>query len=510
MESNQNTEFPIPGRVSADELAVWWERVRRELDSRSDTESWLRQVAEHYLSSDHQFPLAAHKEILRVLSHMEEAHPVLEMRLLGNLETPANLLGQKMGALGACGGASSLIRLDAELSPDKLGSPFVRKMHDTALARLRRRATGKGLVSLSSLSLPAGIALVLECVSGLEDTLASVLMRECGPMVKTVKSHTMKGKVEVRPGEDWRWDWIDRVRLFEQMRFDAVQSCSVIPSDSMAPVWVEAALQSGLPDIVSSCTQGARRFAVRVEGATKIASRQLVAVARALEDRLNAVSSEGEGTDQWVNDPRTEDWVFVFTETQKGYFPSLRLDRRLWDRRFEYRGKLVPAASKPTVAAFLAEWAGRLPDGARILDPFCGSGMELIECGIRFPTARLFGGDTSGEALDAAKQNVIAAGVVVQDFRECDVSEWTSGGFNLVVTNPPFGKRARVDDVVRLLETFLKTTAARLVPGGQVVWICPQPKRCTRFAAGLGLMLERKSRLDIGGFEVEAQVLRKS
>lgn len=510
VDSNQHSKFPIPGESSAEDLAAWWERERRELGSRSDLESWLRLVAGHYLVWDEKFPLGAHKEVLRVLSHMEESHGVLEARLLDHLEIQSNLLGQKLGALGACGGSLSLAKLEGGLAPESLVSPFVRKMHDTALARLRRRVTGKGRVSLSVLSIPAGVSLFLECVSGVEDTLASVVMRECGGMAKSVRSHSMKGEVEVRTGGAWAWDWVDRVRLFEQMRFEAGQSRNVIPADAVASVWADAAMQSGLPGIVESCTEGARRFAVRVEGATRIASRQLVAIARALEDRLNCGSSEVQGSDQWVNDPRTEDWVFVFRETHKGYVPSLRLDRRLWDHRFEYRGALVPAASKPTVAAFLAEWAGRLPDGARILDPFCGSGMELIECGMRFPTGQLFGGDTSPEALDAAGQNARAAGVTVHELRQCDVSDWLTGVFDLVVTNPPFGKRARVDDIVSLLETFLRMASGQLIAGGRVVWICPQPKRCSRLAAGLGFSIERRARLDLGGFDVEAQVLRKT
>ncbi len=510
MDSNQHSKFPVPGELSAEDLAAWWERVRRELGPRSDVEPWLRLVAEHYLLWDEKLPLAAHKEVLRVLSNMEESHVVLETRLLDHLETPSNLLGQKLGALGACGGSSSLSKLDAGLAPETLVSPFVRKMYDTALARLRRRAAGKGRVSLSALSIPVGVALFLECVFGVEDTLASVVMRECGGKVKSVKSHSMKGEVEVRAGAAWAWDWVDRVRLFEQMRFEAGQTRNVIPADAEASVWADAATQSGLPGIVESCTEGARRFAVRVEGATRIASRQLVAIARALEDRLNGGPSEVQGNDQWVNDPRTEDWVFVFRETQKGYVPCLRLDRRLWDRRFEYRGALVPAASKPTVAAFLAEWAGRLPEGARILDPFCGSGMELIECGMRFPTGQLFGGDTSQDALDAAGQNARAAGVTVRELRQCDVSDWLTGGFDLVVTNPPFGKRARVDDIVSLLESFLRMASGQLKAGGRVIWICPQPKRCSRLAAGLGLSIERRARLDLGGFDVEAQVLRRN
>lgn len=510
VDSMRHSGFPVPEDGSAEDLGAWWERERRQLDSREDIGSWLRDVADYYLRWDERLPLGAHKEVLRVLSRMEEPHRLLEARLLEHLEVSGNLLGHKLGALGACGGAESLAKLDGGLSPDAPVSPFVRKMQDTAHARLRRREQGKGRVAFGELAIPSGVGLMLECVPGLEDTLAAVMMRECGASVRSVKSHTMRGEVEVRPGDSWTWDWVDQVRLFEQMRFQPIQMRDRITLDSPAPSWAQAFLDAGLAGIVDSCTDGARRFAVRVEGDTRIPSRMLVAVARALEERLKSETVANGMDDPWVNDPRTEDWVFVFRETSRGYVPCLRLDRRQWDRRFGYREALLPAASKPTVAAFLAEWAGRLPVGSSVLDPFCGSGMELIECGLRFPSARLLGGDISGEALDAARQNARAAKVTLHELRQCAVDEWTTGDLDLIITNPPFGKRARVDDVVRLLESFLTMAAGSLKTGGKVVWVCPQPKRCTRFASGLGFALERKSRLDVGGFDVEAQILRKN
>ncbi|MEO6776470.1 MAG: hypothetical protein ABI467_26230, partial [Kofleriaceae bacterium] len=76
-----------------------------------------------------------------------------------------------------------------------------------------------------------------------------------------------------------------------------------------------------------------------------------------------------------VNDPTATAWDVRIADAS-----ALELvPRRARDPRFAYRVAEVPAASHPTVAAALARVA-EPRDGERVWDPFCGSGLELVEC----------------------------------------------------------------------------------------------------------------------------------
>src|SRR5580700_2405141 len=77
------------------------------------------------------------------------------------------------------------------------------------------------------------------------------------------------------------------------------------------------------------------------------------------------------------------------------------------DPRFAYRRRDVPAASHPPLAACLARLAGRLPNEV-IWDPFCGSGLELIESALLGGARSVCGSDCSSQAI-AIAQNTLAA-----------------------------------------------------------------------------------------------------
>lgn len=77
----------------------------------------------------------------------------------------------------------------------------------------------------------------------------------------------------------------------------------------------------------------------------------------------------------------------------------------------------------------------------RVLNLCCGSGTILVERGLLARAARLEGVDTSPEALDAAYQNLEAAGVkaklLEEDARNLPYPDRT---FNVLLTDLPFGQ----------------------------------------------------------------------
>ena len=206
-----------------------------------------------------------------------------------------------------------------------------------------------------------------------------------------------------------------------------------------------------------------------------------------------------------VNDPTATTWDAIVDDAAR----TLALvPRRLDDPRFAYRVADVPAASHPSVAAALA-WLGEARPGDRVWDPFCGSGVELVERARRGPLRSLLGTDTDAAALDAARTNLATAGVAaalaVADARDHAPADPASpgspaapGSIDLIITNPPLGSRVQLD-AAALLVAALPNLARALAPRGRLVWITPAPRRTTPIAEQLGLARGRSFPVDLGG-----------
>ncbi|MBK9072917.1 MAG: methyltransferase [Myxococcales bacterium] len=165
-----------------------------------------------------------------------------------------------------------------------------------------------------------------------------------------------------------------------------------------------------------------------------------------------------------VNDPRGASWNISPLGSQWVAWPT-----GLPDTRFAWRQGDIPAASHPTVAAALA-FLAQPTDTDRIWDPFCGSGSELIECGLLAPTAALIGTDLASAALAVATRNIAAAGLTARtELTLADAcAQWPDA--TLVISNPPHGGRVKAN-AVSLHEQFFAHVASRLPAGGRLVWI---------------------------------------
>ena len=215
-----------------------------------------------------------------------------------------------------------------------------------------------------------------------------------------------------------------------------------------------------------------------------------------------------------VNDPTESTWEIV--ATRRGRFVDTELvPRALEDPRFAYRVADVPAASHPPLAAALVRIAGTLASDV-VWDPFCGSGVELVERARGGPYARMFGSDIDEAALAAAQKNLDAAGVRDVTLGRFDGTTHVpsappdGAGVSLILTNPPMGRRvARQADLGQLMDRFIDHVAVVLAPGGRLAWVSPMPER-TRARAERGAMrVEHALRVDMGGFTAEIQLVRR-
>jgi 23S rRNA G2445 N2-methylase RlmL len=178
------------------------------------------------------------------------------------------------------------------------------------------------------------------------------------------------------------------------------------------------------------------------------------------------------------------------------------LPRLVPDPRFAYRVREVPAASHPAVAAALARLGGVQEDDV-VWDPFVGSGLELVERARLGPYRALVGSDTDARALEAARENLSAAGLAAT-LRLADARERPKERPTLILTNPPMGRRVP-GDIGALLQRFVENVAKTLAPGGRMVWLSPRARETAEAGHAAGLRVERMGTVDLGGLRVELQ-----
>jgi 23S rRNA G2445 N2-methylase RlmL len=204
-----------------------------------------------------------------------------------------------------------------------------------------------------------------------------------------------------------------------------------------------------------------------------------------------------------LNDAKQATWSVDIFKVKPGWSVELR-PRLSPDPRYFYRVDDVPAASHPPLASSMARLAGRM-EGEVIWDPFCGSGLELIESALLGGVRRLIGTDLEEKAARIARMNLQAARlegvdarILCQDFRKFrEIKELAPGQVSLILTNPPLGRRVRIPDMRGLFADLFGAAAAVLRPGGRLVFANPLKMD----SPDPSLALDYRKPVDLGGFE---------
>ena len=215
-----------------------------------------------------------------------------------------------------------------------------------------------------------------------------------------------------------------------------------------------------------------------------------------------------------VNDPTQSDFELWVEHPEN--VPHLTLSLRPLDLgfdRFAYRKADVPAASHPTVAAALARVSWLHSDAKKkhvIWDPFVGSGVDLIERHRLGRVHKLWGSDTSKEAIAAASTNARSAQVELNLIQGDALYLPAPQGLTDILTNPPMGRRVQnTGGIKTLLDRFLSKAYGHLPHGGTLVWATPWSRSHAQLAKTLGFTVGEQYLFDMGGFEAEIQHLTK-
>jgi len=213
-----------------------------------------------------------------------------------------------------------------------------------------------------------------------------------------------------------------------------------------------------------------------------------------------------------LNDAQNAPWAVDVHPKGRGTSVELR-PRLSPDPRFAYRRADVPAASHPPLAACMANIAGKMEDEI-VWDPFCGSGLELIERSLLGGVKKVFGTDRSAEAIAITQENFGAARVksvethfICSDFRDyATVKGLEPGSVSLIITNPPLGKRVPIRNLDRLFYDLFSIASKMLKPGGRFVFANPMPIK----PQDATLKQEFRQVVDFGGFDCHLEMYRKS
>jgi 23S rRNA G2445 N2-methylase RlmL len=192
---------------------------------------------------------------------------------------------------------------------------------------------------------------------------------------------------------------------------------------------------------------------------------------------------------------------------------GVRLSDRVMRHR-SYKIEHMPASLRPTVAAAMVRMAGA-PPGAIVLDPMCGAGTVLAEQMQWFQRFRgvpfyVLGGDIDRSAVRAAAVNLRRLG-------QAFLGNWDAARLplpgkcvDLVLSNPPFGKKISQPAKVRgLFKAMVREHDRVLRPGGQGVLLVSDFPALARAVRGVGWQARERLALRILGQPAVITVWRK-
>ena len=378
-------------------------------------------------------------------------------------------------------------------------------------AGVSRKAEAGGVLLDTMLPIDSEMKVLLRCRRGLEEFVKDEAKELLSPLDWRIEQ-TMPGCVTLKPlhsSGEFSLAALYRLRCFATVAF---------PLGSIrgteGPKWVESLARciasDRSRDLMVGGTEGSPRY--RLEFAGRGHQRGAI---RQVIDRAYALCPE------ILNDSRQAPWsVDVIPMGPMGSRNSgeaiVELRPRLYpDPRLRYRQDDIAAASHPPLAACMARLAGSggSQSNEEIWDPFCGSGLELIERSLLGGVAVAHGTDLDERAIEVARANFKVAHLegTTAEFTECDFrhaereASIAPDSISLIITNPPLGRRVRIKDMQGLFADLYTASARALREGGRLIFVNPlrtEPQDPS-------LKLEYRKTVDLGGFNCRLEMYRK-
>ena len=254
------------------------------------------------------------------------------------------------------------------------------------------------------------------------------------------------------------------VRTFSETLFP-VPGCPTVPDGPEEAA--EALAKSGLSALARKYLEGEPPYAFRVDLRTREEKKdEARTFAREFAGRLTTLSNG-----DWISRPSDYEVELRLVANSAGTWNVLVKFMNLPDPRFTYRRAATSSSLAPLNAAMAVDAARPfLKEGARVLDPMCGSGVLLVERMKALGADTLYGLDVNGEAIRAAEGNLKNAGLfahlVRRDFRDFTHEHL----FDEVITDFPVLRGAQTKpELVRLYRDFFRKMPELVREGGLLV-----------------------------------------
>jgi release factor glutamine methyltransferase len=160
--------------------------------------------------------------------------------------------------------------------------------------------------------------------------------------------------------------------------------------------------------------------------------------------------------------------TLIATRSARQPMAQILGERLFWGRSFEVTRDTLDPRPETEV---LVQQAIKQPF-ANMLDLGTGSGCILISCLLAMPMATGLGVDISDAALRVAARNAARHGVTGARFLASDWLRGVTGGFDLIVSNPPYIAQAEMAALAPEVRDWERITGAaplRLLPGGRIL-----------------------------------------
>ncbi len=339
----------------------------------------------------------------------------------------------------------------------------------------------------------------LHCRKGLEEIVRDEVKESTEKHGKFHIAQVRSGLISITPMSPFSLADIYTLRCFATVGFFLGHVRNSDPTtsiDALASLITSPLSRS----LLTSFTNGSIRY--RLEFVSKGHQRGAV---RLLANRAYAMCPD------ILNDPQKAPWSIDLLPEGNGISVELR-PKLTPDPRFTYREAEIRAASHPPLAASMVRLGGKV-NHEIVWDPFCGSGLELIERARLGGLEGIYGTDLSHDAIATARANFASAKVkgvplklVCCDFRDhAKVEGLGPESVTLIITNPPMGRRIRVRDMHGLFRDLFAAAAAVLKPGGRLVFV--NPLRLEPLDPSLKLRYRKA--IDLGGFYCRLEMYLK-
>ena len=158
-----------------------------------------------------------------------------------------------------------------------------------------------------------------------------------------------------------------------------------------------------------------------------------------LESKTKAYILSNEKGDKWMEGEKR---IRIHIEDNKAYFGIGLQDKPL--HRRQWRVNSYTAQLHPPLAAAMV-FIANTPKGAKIIDPFSGSGTILVESALQNNISQHIGFDIEKSAIQIAIENSNLAQTNIEFHNEEFFNSYKSFGNYFIITNPPWGEKHMID-----------------------------------------------------------------